>query len=679
MNGALPSAPPGRRSSWRDRILREFTPQVPRLTLVADPDALLLEEAVLGEISNRGFELISLDDHLAFRFAYESLSRSRWDRGEPTNLGFILRVGSEDLSTLPHDLLQAGRTLNLSLAELFPNLSYPVVDALDRGDLDALYEAQTDLNPGRLGDNATMDFVLRHVFEIAPELVKKASDLLRVLLRRHYRRLRVPAILDRRLIQVLRQSAGFKDWPLEVILSDGVAFFAFLQERWPAYLDRLAAGETGSEMGSRAAYDLKYPGPLQVPFGHDDVRVYVDNLFAEGLLRPIRHADASRLGEPWIAAGIQLDPRADRERRLVRLVDALEASLPGTTARHEEWTSVAYLWAEISVLRNQGEERRSDLLASRLLALGEGLDKGFEAWLHERYAGLHNLPPVPPVMVHHVPHALARTIQAGEAERCCLVILDGLALDQWRVLRKSLVEQVQEIRFQESAVFAWVPTVTPVSRQAILAGQPPLYFPDSIHTTDKEPSLWARFWGEKGLAPGKVGYLRGLGDGPLGDVRSVLCDAALAVAALVVDKVDRIMHGMELGSRGMLNQVDQWAAEGYMAHLLTELKREGFRTYITSDHGNIEARGCGRPAEGAVVEEKGQRARVYPSESLRGRTHGSYPESVPWPQVGLPDEYFVLLAPKRTSFAPANRRTVSHGGTSIEEMIVPFAEVLWEG
>jgi len=30
-------------SSWRDQILREFKPKVARLTLVADPDGLLLE------------------------------------------------------------------------------------------------------------------------------------------------------------------------------------------------------------------------------------------------------------------------------------------------------------------------------------------------------------------------------------------------------------------------------------------------------------------------------------------------------------------------------------------------------------------------------------------------------------------------------------------------------------
>jgi hypothetical protein len=43
------------KETWRSRILREFTPGVTRLTLVADPDGLLLEEGILEGIRERGF------------------------------------------------------------------------------------------------------------------------------------------------------------------------------------------------------------------------------------------------------------------------------------------------------------------------------------------------------------------------------------------------------------------------------------------------------------------------------------------------------------------------------------------------------------------------------------------------------------------------------------------------
>ena len=104
-------------ASWRDQILKEFTPQVAHLTLVADPDGLLLEEGVIEGIRDRGFELIPFEDHVAFRYAYESKYRSRWDRGELTDLVVVLRAPTADLDSLPYDLLQAGRKLSFNLGE----------------------------------------------------------------------------------------------------------------------------------------------------------------------------------------------------------------------------------------------------------------------------------------------------------------------------------------------------------------------------------------------------------------------------------------------------------------------------------------------------------------------------------------------------------------------------------
>ena len=230
-------------SNWRNQILCKFTPNVARLTLVADPDGLLLEEGILAGIRERRFELIPFEDHIAFRYAYETKFRSRWDRGEQTELVVVLHSEARDLNCLPYDLLQAGSSAVVQLGRDFPNLSYPVVAALDRRDLDALDDAQEQYAPDVLGDNATIKFVLRHVFDIAPEFIKEPSDLLRVLLRRHHREQRIPSLLDERFIQLLRQQHGFEDWPLETIVSDRQAFFAFLQERWPLFLDRVASEE----------------------------------------------------------------------------------------------------------------------------------------------------------------------------------------------------------------------------------------------------------------------------------------------------------------------------------------------------------------------------------------------------------------------------------------------------
>ena len=662
-------------NSWRDQILKEFTPQVARLTLVADPDGLLLEEGILHGIRELGFELIPFEDHVAFRYAYESKYRSRWDHDEETNLVVVLRSQSSTLDSLPYDLLQAGRRLSFNLGDLFPNLSYPVVAALDVQDLDLLFRAQLQYTPSNMGDNATKEFALRHVFEIAPELIKQTSDLVRVLLRRHYRGQRIPATLDQRFIQVLRQNGLFEEWPLDKIVSDREAFFTFLQERWPVFLDRVNAQkqpETVRE--SKAVYDLQFSGPIDLPFEHDDVRVYIDNLFVEGLLHSVSHKNADVLSSTWAGIGIKTDPVEDHLCRLERLIKTLQDTIPEGDARHADWFRFGYAYAEVSILEHElGSSLPGNVKAS-IEKLRSSIDKAFLTWVQVRYAGLHNQPPEPPAMLHHIPRMLTRKISDSQ-DKVAFLLVDGMALDQWLVLRDVLQTRRQNLLFRESAVFAWIPTITSVSRQAAFAGKPPIYFPASISRTDKDESLWKQFWADYGLTGPAAAYARGIGDGDLHKVREILSHPKIRVVGFVIDKVDKIMHGMELGAAGMLSQVRQWAELGFMSDLVDILLDQGFQIFLSSDHGNIEAKGCGRPAEGVVADLRGERVRVYPDDILRASVKECFPDAIEWPSIGLPDDYYALLAPHRKAFVREGETTVGHGGISIEELIVPLIQI----
>lgn len=662
-------------SNWRDQILRKFTPNVARLTLVADPDGLLLEEGVLAGIRERGFELIPFEDRIAFRFAYETKFRSRWDRGEQTELVVVLHSEARHLNCLPYDLLQAGRRLSFSLGDIFPNLSYPVVAALDRRDLDVLDDAQKQYAPDVLGDNATIKFVLRHVFDIAPELIKEPADLLRVLLRRHHREQRIPSLLDERFVQLLRQQGGFEDWPLETIVPDRQAFFAFLQERWPIFLDRAASGEDRGIRERTEPYALEFSGPTDLPFDHDDIRIYIDNLFLEGLLEAVPCEQAESLSEAWLVIGIRRDEQADRERRVDGLLCTLASAVPQDDTQHDDWFRCAKTWAELVALSLESDAILPEPVRQKIETLQARIDDALVPWLANRYAGLSSLPSDPPVMLHHIPRFLARHVKGATEHKVAFVLVDGLSLDQWLVIRKELAKQRPEYRFREHAVFAWIPTITSVSRQAAFAGKPPIYFPNSIDTTNKEPALWTQFWVDQGLTQREVGYAKGLGDGALALVEEMIARPRMRVVGLVIDKVDRIMHGMELGTAGMHNQVRQWANQPFMANLIDLLLDNGFRVHLSSDHGNIEAAGCGQSTEGAVADQRGERARVYSNSVLRSQVKERFLNALEWSPVGLPEDYLPLLAPGRSAFVRETKRLVGHGGASLEELIVPLVQI----
>jgi len=188
--------------------------------------------------------------------------------------------------------------------------------------------------------------------------------------------------------------------------------------------------------------------------------------------------------------------------------------------------------------------------------------------------------------------------------------------------------------------------------------------------------LWTRFWSEHGLSAPEVAYAKGLGeDASLSIVQDALSHPKLRVVGFVVDMVDKIMHGMKLGTAGMHNQVRQWADGGFLAALVDLMVGRGFEVYLTSDHGNVEATGIGRPAEGALSEIAGTRARVYADETLRSQVGQRFPDALAWPPIGLPENFLALLAPNRAAFTDVGKRLVGHGGITIEELIVPYIHV----
>ncbi len=657
-------------SSWWDAILNDFVPNVSKLTLVADPDCLLTEEKLALELRGRGFDMIEFSDPVEFRYAYESKYRSIWDRGEHTDLVVVLRLQDAELESLPYDLLQAGRKLSFKLGDLFPNLSYPVIEKLDRSLLDSLFEAQRKSPPDRMGDNATKDFILRHVFGIAAELIGGEVELLRALMRLHYGKLQIPLMLAERLIQALKGHDEFKAWPLSEIVPDDEAFFAFLQERWPLFLSSLGSANQVREESSE--YGLKYPGPHRLPFDHQDIKVYIDNLFLEGKLTPVEAKGIEVDAGSWVRSGIATSGVDGDEMRISRLFGLVEKELPTAEARYSDWTAFALKWAELSSLVHCGN---STEYQTRLREIGDALNTTFAAWLADHYSSLINLPPTNPAMLHHVPRRLARDIEDTGSSRAALIVVDGLALDQWVTIRQLLQKQDANLVMRESATFAWIPTLTSVSRQSIFSGKPPLYFPSSINSTNSEEKLWKQFWEGHGLSRLDVAYQRGLGDGDAaGVLDSAIHPGKTKVVGLVVDKVDKIMHGMQLGSAGMHNQIKQWCHAGFLSALVGQLLDYGYEVWLTADHGNIQCDGKGRPSEGVIAETRGERVRVYPTPELRAQVAGAFPFAHEWQPVGLPADYFPLVAGGRDAFVNPGDAIVGHGGVAIEEVIVPLVK-----
>ena len=662
---------------WQDGIVKDILQAGARLVIAADPDGLLADEGIQQEIRTRRFDFINYEDPAVFRYEYELKYRTKWDADMDTGSRVLLRTTGRNLDNLPYDLLQAGHRVELNLGKLFQGLSYPVIEKLPPAYIDKLNEAYAGFKHSALGEGETCDFILQHVFQIMPELIKEPEDLLKTLLRIHYEKEEMPPVLCQRLVANLQQKAAFKSWPLNILFRDRDAFFQFLQERWPLFVDRIT-NDNPTSREQRPDYKFNVAGPRDLPFEHKDVHIYMDNLFLEGLLQPIRHETTGKKllrSYKWARTGLVTGANTEEIDNLEMMLDNLEDAIPTAEARYLDWLNFAAKWAHLNMLRYSIFGLADSALENRTTDYQAVIDQAFDRWLSGHYAGLYNMPPVPPIMLHHIPRAMAQARLEQDC-RVALLVIDGMSYDQWLVIKNILLQKVPDIKLHESAVFAWAPTITSISRQALFAGKIPSNFASSIMTTAKEPVLWEQFWLQQGMSKEAIAYIKGLGEASsLAGVEEAVSSQGAKVLGLVVDKLDKIMHGIELGASGMQGQVKQWANEGFLEKLMRILVENRFQIYLTSDHGNIEAKGCGRPMEGAIADMKGERVRIYNESVLRASVAGKFPGSIEWPSVGLPDDFLPLIATGRSAFILERHRTVTHGGTCIEELIVPLVQV----
>ena len=597
----------------------------------------------------------------------------------------MLRASRSDLNGLPFDLLEGAkhdrRLLSFSLGDLFPSLAPHVLAELDRADLDAVHAAQELYQQGDLGENASRDFLLRNVFRIDPAQIYSEVELLRILLRHHYSAKLLPASLADRLVRLLRVSPRFKDWPLEAIVPSRVKFFEFLQERWPIFLARRFPSGRGGLREESEAYDLRQPGPADLPFDHEDVRVYMDNLFTDGLLAPTSGILRSAVLGTWMAVGVAGAPTEDQAERLRKLLQLHEAQAPDSSSDHHEWIRAALRWAEIVAVRWAISGVLEAPEVDRFEFAHDRIQEGFWSWLASHYASLHSLSFLPrPVMLHQVPRYLAhRATTSGGDGKLAVLVIDGLAMDQWAVVRQQMQDGRSWVA-DESGLFAWIPTLTSVSRQSIFAGDPPFFFATSLDTTRKEEQHWRRFWEDRGLRQDAVAYVcQGAQESDqslIARVQERIDRPRCSVLGIIMGTIDQMLHGVVTGTDGFHASVRHWGQRGALRSLIDILLAGGFEIVLTADHGNVEGIGIGKPNVGVTAEERGERVHVFRDSNLRAQVSADYPGSIEWPSIGLPEDYLALIAPARRAFMTEGRQTVAHGGICLEEVIVPFVSIM---
>lgn len=640
-------------TGWRKEIIKKFTHNINKVVLVYDSNYLLNDDLVLHELEQMGFDVIRFDNSISFRFLYEKEYRSK-----QTDHKLLIYTNDEDV-VFPYEFIEQSIEITLSVRQLFPNIPTQIVQSLNSEQLDLLYT----LYPRYQGisDADALKFIVEHLFKIPYEIIDTEADLYKWLLSMHYANTELPEIVKEYVTEKLQKIYAFESLPIKKLIQSRAYFFQYLEDIWDQYVTNVAKVEENQTQ--EAAFEY-----TKHPLAHNDVRRLMSDLFMEGKLTKASHIENIEILPKWMHIGIEEGLSEDdlTEKRQL-LIEEIDRKLTSVN-QYSEWIEIIQLMSSIE-LNALGQD-------SEIKQIFSDVNEQFYQWMTGRYHMLMSLPPYPrPKLVHHIPHVISK--QRAHNEKIALIILDGMSYMQWKIIEQH-IQNKGFFTDDEVGVFAWVPTLTPVSRQAIFSGEMPLSFHSYIHRTSAEERLWKSFWEKQGVLKQYVAFQKGLGKGYNKEQIPALNRDSVKAFGAVIDIIDQISHSAVLGRQSITSELNIWLKSNYLIDFLNDLIDANYTVYITSDHGNTTSTGIGRYSEGVLVEQRGERVRIYKDETFLDDT-ASHLQSTKWSNAGLPDNYYALIANYGEAFVPKEQEVVTHGGISIEEVIVPFAKIRRKG
>lgn len=643
-------------TAWSVHVSAPFQREFGNLWVVSDPDEILLAPTVAEILSSRGFELVTYRDPLAFRYRYETEMLPGVG-----GTAYIVHVRGDARAEIPWDVLQQGRFASLSIPELFGSMDANAVRSIGSDRYDDLWQITSSRSAMPvMGTTATKDFLAANLYRVVPDLLRRPNDLWEQAFDLFFRGSPLPLLIASHVAERACRPDGMPIAAAASLLSDRASFIDRVQRDWDRFAQSVAAGDD--------------PPADVIPFALPRIRVSFDSMVLDGTITPTRVGQVPGSVPTWMIIGMAQDEDAARDLFAKRL-DLLREDIPGQGASYQDWLRFAERHADI-VHASRGLGTGATPASDPMAEISPAIDSALFAWLENGFDVLSsNSFASAPSIVHQIAPHMAHRRRAGEKQQA-LVVVDGIALDQWLILERRLRAARPDVLVDSRSCFAWMPTLTGVSRQAIFAGDQPRTFARTLGSTSPEPAAWRRFWVNEGLTEAQVIYTKGLGHPGSSDeiIAGPIAEGA-QVIGIVVDTVDGLLHGEMFGKHGLVGRIEHWLGLGEWDRLISALIEADYRIYVTADHGNVDATGAGRPSEGSAAEERGERVRIYDSEALREKAAATIVGTRKMQPGGLPEAYKPLFAPFGRAFIPAGRQAVVHGGTSIEEVVVPFVRI----
>ncbi|MFC2055060.1 BREX-3 system phosphatase PglZ [Chloroflexota bacterium] len=642
------------------QLLKHFPKNAYPLTLVHDPDGLLEDESVLTALGKLGFRFLFEPNPIHLRYQVEKIMPFSKENQ-------VIIRSEKPLNELPYDLWMQGQHVQLSLNNFFPNFSYPVVQQLTLSQIGDLGRVSQPTR--RLGHDGTIKLILKEVFGIDVNQSGQPDYFLFWLSEYHRQIEPMANIFFEFLISHLEATPGYSDWPAVEMISNKDKYIDVLQELWGDYVEKMS----GKQMGEPKA-------PYHVNFEESDLlQTQLAKLVQSGYIEPVRVAESEDLPY-WIKPGVIAEAENLDLRRFEQLHEVIKTYDPAGFVNYhwEEWQQLALKWADFTTLRYKPSLKLTKDQKEFFRKKQEEIDAGFLIWLKEKYSYWAGRQLPIPHHLYHIPHYLTYERSKNNINQFALLVLDGMALADWKIIHSAWQVRHKDWKFEEKLLLAQVPTITAISRQALVSGMRPIEFADYIKDNRQEPKWWTSFWEEQQIASSDIIYDRLVKD-TTGWKPSWIGKPRLQIVCMIKNNLDDMIHSAVHGAKGFYADLEFWLNGDSIGleEILEQLLNQGFSIFVVSDHGHIEATGFGKITdEGLTVETRAKRARIYNNINFALQNKEKLMPSILWHDDNLlPEETWVLMPEQCHAFVSEGETVLAHGGISLEEVIVPFVKI----
>ena len=258
----------------------------------------------------------------------------------------------------------------------------------------------------------------------------------------------------------------------------------------------------------------------------------------------------------------------------------------------------------------------------------------------------------------------AMEFMADHSKKFVIIVMDGMSLFDWRIISRSFAD----IHYREEYSMAMIPTITSISRQCLLSDKFPVEL-ESPWNQSKEKKEFENCARKLGYSDAQIGYERGY-DADFGP--------AVRCAAIIINDVDDMVHGQLQGRRGMYNDINVLTEQHKLADTVRRMIKHGFDVYISADHGNTPCTGMGKLVKtGVETETRSHRMIVLKDFADKSGLFEKYGEDslIEFPGYYLDKQFKYLICGIGKSFDAKGEEVMTHGGITLDEVIVPFIEI----